>query len=110
MNKNLKRAVQLVKDVAFLDGRLVEMRAMDLLLRANASPMDVMQVTGDVFPSTTGGVFYCALKRAHNMAKEQIERNADIATQRRTDKVRKFAEAMSRPTKDVATGANPLSS
>ena len=119
MNKNLKRAVQLVKDVAFLDGRLVEMRAMDLLLRANASPMDVMYVTGDVFPSTNGGVFYCALKRANNMAKEQIERNADIAAHRKTDKVLSLkgaaqipdinvAEAVSRATKDVAT--TPLSS
>ena len=92
MNKKLKMAVQLVKEVALLDGRLMETRMLDLLLRANATPREVMQVTDDVLPTVTGGVYYCALRSANHMAKEQIKRNEDIATQRKAYRDKKFAD------------------
>lgn len=104
MNKRLKGAVRLARDVSELAGNVSTVLRMDLLLRARATAEEVLHSAEECYPPVNGGEFYCSLRRVAKIAREQIERNKAIATQRKLDRDRKPPCVMPDPS------AAPLSS
>lgn len=93
MNKRLKGAVRLARDVAKLSEREDVALLLDLLIRANASPKEVLvSVQGHMPVYTYKSAFYSSMKKVSDLSKEQDAACKARAQQRRADIDRKLAE------------------